>query len=308
MQGFFGDHWGAKIAALVLAILLWLHVLTDDPYEEPLTVPLRPERIEGVPDGLVIANPVKSEVTVRFRGTGKQLTRLRYSKVNMVLRVTGSQVGKESYLLSASDVRIPPGLEVEAVEVVSPLAIEIDLDHLLKRKLPVEADVAVKIAPGYTKVGPILFEPDSVWVIGPRRFVEDVHSVRLNPLKLSQVDADVLSLVRVIPPPGENVVCTPEEVRVFSDIQAINEQWIEDVPIQLTHAPRGAKVVPPTVDVKVRGGIDQLMSLQTDDIRAYMGYSALAPEEEQPPQPVFILPPGIVLMEWRPQTFRMDVP
>ena len=63
---------------------------------------------------------------------------------------------------------------------------------------------------------------------------------------------------------------------------------------------------PPTVDVKLRGGLDQLKSLSTDDIRAYMDYRAVALEEEQNVQPVFILPPGIMLMEWRPQIFRMS--
>ncbi len=306
MQGITGNHWGAKTAAIILSILLWLHVLTNDLYEDTLAVPFRSGRIEDVPDGLVVANPVPDAVTVRFKGTGKQLVRLRYSNVNMVLRVMGSRIGKRSYRLSASDVRIPLGLEVEAMEVVSPLSVEIDLDRLLEKKVPVQADVAIKSAPTYTKVGPIALDPDSVLVRGPRRFVKGVRSVKLNPLKLDEVSKDVHRLVRVVFPPGENVVCIPEQVRVFSDIQAINEQWIEDVLIHLTHAPRGAKLDPPTVDVKVRGGLDQLKSLSMDDIRAYMDYRAIALEEEQNTQPVFILPPGIMLMEWRPQTFRMN--
>ncbi|MCD6336306.1 MAG: hypothetical protein J7M27_13440 [Candidatus Latescibacteria bacterium] len=305
MQGFLGNHWGAKTAALILAILLWLYVLTDKPYEDTLAVPFRSERIEDVPDGLVVANPLPDAVTVRFKGTGRQLLRLRYSNVNVVLRVTGNRIGKRSYRLSASDVRIPLGLEVEAMEVVSPLSVEIDLDRLLEKKVLVQADITIKTAPGYTKVGPIGLDPDSVLVRGPRRFVKRVRVVTLNPLKLEEVSKDVHRLVRVVFPSGENVVCIPEQVRVSSDIQAINEQWIGDVLIHLTHAPRGAKLDPPTVDVKVRGGLDQLKSLSMDAIRAYMDYRAVALEEEQNPQPVFILPPGIMLLEWRPQTFRI---
>jgi len=304
MQGFLGNHWGAKTAALILAIFLWLHVLTNDLYEDTLEIPLR---IEVVTDGLERANPVPQGVHVRFKGEGKQLVRLRYSGVSMVVRTLENRIGKRSYPLSASDVRIPIGLRVEAVEVVAPASVEIILDRLIEKKVPVEADVALKTAPGYTKVGRIELDPDSVLVRGPQRFVEAVHAVKLKPLKLSEAEEDVRSFVRVIVPPGENVVCISEQVQVSADIQAIIEQWIEDIPIHLTHAPRGAKVDPPTVDVKIRGGIDQVKSLSTDDIRAYMDYRSIARGEEQNPQPVFIMPPGMKLMETRPQTFRVVV-
>ena len=304
MRGLLGSHWGAKTAALILAIVLWLHVLTNDLYEDTLGVPLR---IEDVPDGLEIANSVPQGVRVRFKGMGKQLVRLRYSDVSMVVRAAANRIGKRSYPLSVSDVRVPIGLEVEAAEIVAPASIEIVLDRLIEKKIPVEADVALKIAPGYIRVGRIKLDPDSVLVKGPQRFVEGVRTVKLEPLKLSEVKEDVRSPVPVVVPPGENVVCIPEQVQVSADIQAIIEQWIEDIPIRLTHAPRGAKVDPPTVDVKIRGGMDQVRSLPTDDIRAYIDYRSIARGEEQNPQPVFYMPRGVHYIESKPRTFRVAV-
>ena len=304
MRRFLGSHWEAKTAALILAILLWLHVLTNDLYEDTLEVPLR---IEVVSDGLERANPVPCGVHVRFRGEGKQLLRLRYSDVSMVVRAPETRIGKRSYPLSVSDVRVPIGLEVEALGVVAPASIEIVLDRLIEKRVPVEADVALETTSGYTRVGRIALDPDSVLVRGPQRFVAAVRAVKLKPLNLNEVEEDVRSFVRVIVPSGENVVCIPEQVQVSADIQAIIEPWIEDIPIRLTHAPRGAKVDPSTVDVQIHGGVDQVKSLSTDDIRAYMDYRSIAGGEEQNPQPVFYMPPGMKLLETKPRTFRVVV-
>ena len=75
--GWLFDNLGLKLFALLLAILLYLHVLTDRTVEETVDFPLV---LGGLSDTLSLATAAPESVSVRLRGTGKQILQLRYLK------------------------------------------------------------------------------------------------------------------------------------------------------------------------------------------------------------------------------------
>ena len=66
--GWMFDNLGLKAFALLLAVLLYLHVLTDRTSEKVVYFPLE---VEGLPDSLALAKPPHfSRVITYFQPTG----------------------------------------------------------------------------------------------------------------------------------------------------------------------------------------------------------------------------------------------
>ena len=64
-SGWLFDNLGLKLFALLLAVLLYLHVLTDRTVEQTLYFPVQ---IEALPDSLALASTVPAEIGVKLRG------------------------------------------------------------------------------------------------------------------------------------------------------------------------------------------------------------------------------------------------
>jgi len=71
------ENLGLKLAALLLALVVYLNVYTDRPADMIVSFPIE---LEGLADSLAIAGPVPAVLQAELRGTGKQLLRLRLTE------------------------------------------------------------------------------------------------------------------------------------------------------------------------------------------------------------------------------------
>jgi hypothetical protein len=86
------ENLGIKIIALLLAGLLYAHVVTDRPVEQVITLPVQ---IVGLGDSLALASAPPEMLGVRVRGTGKQMIRLRVLQPPVAIDLAG--VGPGNY-------------------------------------------------------------------------------------------------------------------------------------------------------------------------------------------------------------------
>ncbi|HDN67896.1 MAG TPA: hypothetical protein ENF86_02960 [Firmicutes bacterium] len=301
----FLSNLGTKIFALSLAILLWLHVVTGRSYEAVFEVALK---VGNIPEGMVVANQLPEKVAVKFFGQGRQLLRLPYSKTALVLKITSPRAGPRKYRLSPLDVKVPIGLKVEPRKIVKPKTITVELNRLITKKAKVIPHVRLQLADGYVQVGPIKVVPERVKISGPQKFLRRVQYVSLDSLFFSKVKRDISEPVRVIPPEGTNIVCSPPVVNLSIDIQALGERWIKDIPVRLRYSPRGRKIriEPSTIDLKLQGGVELLATLSSEDISAYIDYRRVR-RMKKAEVPAIISPKvsGIELIEARPERFNV---
>ncbi len=298
---------GARILTLLLAIILWLHVVTGRSYEAVYQIPLR---IENVPESMVIANPLPQEIAVKFFGQGRQLLRVSRSKTELVLKTTSEKAAMKRYPLSSLNVKVPIGLNVKPREIVEPKAVNVELNRLIAKEVEVISPVKLQLANGYVQVGPVRITPEKVRISGPQKFIQPVSSIALNSLSFSRVRRSITKSVAIVPPEGVNVACSPSVVELFIDIQALGERWIKDIPVKLDFPPQGvkARIEPSTIDLKVQGGVKLLASLTPEDISVYIDYRrvrGIADAEV----PAIISPRivGVELIEARPERFTVVI-
>lgn len=319
MNRILGAYWGVKVGALALAIFLWLNVVTSKVYEDVVQIPLK---VQCLSNTRVVAGPVPETVTVKFMGKGKRLFLLRYSDVQLILRIAGEAVGLSSYTLSTSDIVMPVWTDVQPVEIIDPTSIQVDVDVRVTKKISVEPRLTFDLSPGYVHIGPPRVMPDSVLVSGPRRFVAPLERVLLDSLHLSGLKKSLDQTLPVSVPERLNTVFTqgririePDRVRVLMEVQPRVEQWVEGVPIRLIRAPTGAQVQPPVVDVKISGGVNRLATLSPEEIRAYVDLRFLGREQENVSRTITLTssditltPLDITLLDTRPSSFQVLLP
>jgi hypothetical protein len=196
------DNLGLKLAALLLALLVYLNVYLDRPAQMTLSFPVQ---VEGLGDSLSLSGPVPSAVQAVVRGTGKQLLRLRVTEPPFKIALSADGLPLAGY----------DGVEVD--RIIGPQAIEFSIERRVRRRVPVAARIE-SLPPGVHLPG-LRVEPESVLVTGPRSAIAHLDSVVLDPVRVAgrrdtlraQVAARSLPDWCVMDPALVKVIVPPEQ-------------------------------------------------------------------------------------------------
>jgi hypothetical protein len=181
LRGLLFDNLGLKLAALLLALLVYVNVYLDRPAEATLSFPVQVTDLE---DSLSLSGPVPATVQAQVRGTGKQLLRLRIVEPPYRIPLKGTGAGPVSRLVLAEDLPLAGYDGVEVDSVIGPPVIDLRLERKASRHVPVVARVE-GATPGDTlRTRGLTMEPESVLVTGPRSAVAALDSVVLQPVRL----------------------------------------------------------------------------------------------------------------------------
>ncbi len=199
-----------KVASLVVATLLYLHVYTERKQEASFDVPIH---VNDVAPGLAVAliDPTTARVTVR--GTGKDMLRMRIDPPQLILE--GRGLGVESHQLPTASARValPVHSDAQVIEIESPGVVHVEMDSLVSARLPVYSPTIGMPGPGYAIAESPRLTPDSVDVFGPAAVVEQMTSVQTTTIDMSGVRKSLRRDLRLVVPAA--VVSQPNRVRVF---------------------------------------------------------------------------------------------
>ena len=212
LRDFFTRNLGYKVVALVLALLLWFDVTSDETSVIDYPVPLQ-IAVEG-PD-MIITNreQLPAEVEVSFSGTGKELLRLDKDDLAVQEQVRGGENDSIVVTLDLSDVRRPADLAVTPV-AITPSQVTVVTDRFIERTVPLQPVGTPRPAEGY-QIDSVEVTPQRVRVRGVTAEVRPIGSLALD---LSQVE-DVRGafdqrLEIAIPESLRTVTVTPDTVRI----------------------------------------------------------------------------------------------
>ena len=141
MRVWFIDNLAIKIGALLIALFLWFHAVTEKEYEVRRQVPIQ---ITAIPNGLVLAKPVPAEALIRLKGKGKQLIAPYFSHIRLTVRADGVKKGTKQITLSPEHVNVPHGRGTVVAEILSSLKLELEFDSLIKKTVPVQSRITVE--------------------------------------------------------------------------------------------------------------------------------------------------------------------
>jgi len=260
------ENLGAKVIAVVLALLVFGVVYLEGNQETTLTIPLRLDRIPG---DRVVLDEVPEKARIRVRAPGQLLVRLRLGDVDrsglMVVVRTDAEEGVVHHRLEPEDVVVPQNLDLlEVLDVVSPEVVEVALDELVSLEIDVAPNLVGEPAAGFVVSGEATLDPPRVTVVGPRSRVDLLTEVATEPVRLSGTDRPFRTAVAVRVPEGLRAV--PESVWVGADVERTTRLRLASVPVVVRNSRRyGVTVDPDSGAVTLVGPESQLDRLSRLD-------------------------------------------
>lgn len=293
-----------KIVVLVLAILLWFYVITENEYQYIMNIPIR---LVNVRNGKVIINEHPRTAKVLLLGRGKSLLSLMLEgNIELVLNLHHVSNWTHTKLRN-ENVNIPRHSQVDVVQIVEPDSIEIILGNLVKKGVPVRPQIRVQPYQGYTKVGDYKLEPDSVWIQGAEIFLEQVDFIDTEPYEVEGVKTQLSDFVPLIPPKQKKITMLTKRVQFHANIQKLMEKRITGIPVKVRNVPPEIKVIviPSHLSLTLEGGVEQLANITEKDITAYIDYNRKRKSTETGHPAYIETPPGIRTRDVTPQKFKL---
>lgn len=236
-----------KVIALVLAVLIWFSVSSDQEQQD-LTVYNVPLTVRVSSPELMVLSQAYRVVDVRVRGPVALVSELKADDLSVSLDVTRLGPGTHTVWIEPSVVRAPAGVDVLRVD---PSTISITLDAVITRAVPVKLRFDEgSLPPDYVVTGYEL-HPPTVTITGPRSVVESLTSLSTRTLRLETVNSSISSVVPLEIVSHSHLTVDPKEVRATIFIEDVVERRFEALP--LTHRADVLSTSVRVVDVILRG-------------------------------------------------------
>ncbi|MFQ5518495.1 MAG: YbbR-like domain-containing protein [Mariprofundus sp.] len=161
--------------AVVIAIALWLQVHGQGEGSVSMDVPLQ---VQELPADMVIVNDFPDHVRITVKGLQSRLKDLHQQDLTVPIHASDlTTPGVVERAPQLSSVSLPVGLHIEKVQ---PDRLELQVDRLLTRSIPVNAYFEL---PEEWQVKIISIEPKEVELTGPEVWLETLREVDTTPLR-----------------------------------------------------------------------------------------------------------------------------
>ncbi len=267
-----------KIACILAALGVWLFVVLQEEYNFEIDIPVKHINIKA---GRMIASEIPEKVRINLRGKGNSLLSLwMFSAKNIKLELDLATIN--NYYEFSSDkfieyIRIPRGFEdVSVAGVIDPDTIFVMIDIQQEKTLKISAqNILLETSDGYYQVGEFVFDPDTVVINGPRRYVKNIKELLTERKEYKSKKSDFSEELKLIIPNDELNISDINKTKASAVIQKLSEKEFTEIPVTILNKPKNSiiQITPKTIDIKVLGGKDYLSTLSKDRIFATVPYS-----------------------------------
>jgi YbbR domain-containing protein len=292
-----GSNLGLKALALIIAVGLWVAGHRDT--ERAVEVPLE---FRNIPADLMVIDNRVDYVVLRLMGPRTLVSTLDADNVKLSLDLDGAKSGTLSYPLAADEFNIPRGVTVARI---TPPVIHLRLEPVNKRTLPVSVRLSGKPMAGY-RVAHTAALPANVSVQGPAEEVRRLAVIETVAVDVEESRNGIKRKVR-LSNDGKPLTIVPDQVEVAITIEEEQASRVfERIEVEAKDFRGAYSVAPQTAYLRVVGPKSSVEKLKLTSDEVYLNLKGLSVGEHNVPLELS-LPPGIQVLEQKPQRFRVRV-
>lgn len=286
--------------ALVFAFLVWISVNMGNTFQATIDLPVSVENLQPT---RAIAAPIPDHIRVRFQGTGWQIVNA-YLSPNLRYTIDLRDAGRKDTLFTYKRLseRINLPTDVHVFET-NPDTIVILLDQKVSRRIPVRPRLNVTYRDGFGIVGPPRAEPESISVTGARSLLNAMRVWPTLPVTLSDVNAPVTVQTALAETLSLETSRSAVTAMVSFDVQPIAEKRIDNIPVDVNQVPeyRSVVLIPPTVSIIIRSGVNAVAPLNEKDFYAFIDYRSILLDTSGFVQPTILGPDNVKIVQQTPE-------
>ncbi|MBN1755502.1 YbbR-like domain-containing protein [bacterium] len=294
----------AKLVSLLIAILIWFHVVTEQSYEYSIDCFLT---LVNIPQEYILLSPLPEKVTVRFFGRGKELIKMLFREPSVFIDAGGFRYGTRNYEILPRDVQLGER-ELSVREIIYPKIISVDLDKYGTVRIPIVSNLEIIASPGYILSKPPVFDPGEVILQGPLQHITHVEYISTVAETLRNLNKSITRLVEFdIDDTLLSVI--PAKTTVIVEVEPSFSKKFEGLPVKLINVPKGikAKLLIKEIDVEVTGTQGAIDSLVSSQIEVYVDFNQVPELGPERLPPLIETLPGLIPKPLKPQYFEVKI-
>ncbi len=290
------SNFALKIGSVVIAALLWLHVVTERWVVETVTASIK---FQDLPEDLVVVNDVETEMRFQVRTKVKQSILLTYFG-NPFMRIDLSTITHGSNTINLADelIVLPSWRPLEIVGIVGSKRIAIETDTKAEKTVLVRPIfTGTPLEGNYIKTFRVI--PDTIVLVGGEAKIRKVKEIHTDTVDVTGRHESYSVEVGLVIPEG-GFSSTTEMVTAHMIFERYASKTLLGVEITLK-GNEDLSVFPGSLEVTVMGPESLLEEITSNDIRIFV--DAKGPGTNI--MPFFNLPKGIAFKSCNPP--RVDV-
>jgi len=256
-------NWPIKIAAVLLALMLYVAVQAQQPITQYFGMKLD---IDVPPGRSLLQKPPTVWVTIS--GKGADLLRLRTFPSTIAKRVPDTlSTSSWQIRLENADVPVPKGVDVSVLDI-TPREVTVSLDTVTHKEVRVVPLVTVVPESGYIVRGGLSIAPSIARLVGPERNLAAIDSVTTVPTEITNVTGDFQRALAIDTSSLGIVRLAPKQVMLTGEVEAIARRTFAGITVESGAGQMvGVTLEPPRVSVSVEGPGQRVDRLTRDSVR-----------------------------------------
>ncbi len=292
--------------SLLFAFLVWVSVNLGNNFQTLVEVPVR---IENLHPSQALAVPLPETVRLKIQGRGWQLLNAVLNP-NLRYTIDFSKLSRKDTIFTYKNLneRISLSNDIHIFET-SPETVMVLLDVKTTKKVPLIPTVMISFRNGFGIVGGMKTHPDSITITGARAMLNKIHQWKTRPITLNDMNAPAKITVEILDSLSLEVTRSQSSATIEFDVQPIAEKTINDIPIEINQIPENRNVVllPPTVSIIIRSGVNAIAPLTEKDFYAFIDYKSILLDTSGMVQLIILGPDDIKIVQQNPEKIRYVV-
>ncbi len=271
MAKLYENLW-VKIASVILAILLWFHVVTEKVYQHDIYLPLEVIDITGDLE-LVDAPPDSIKITVS--AIGKRLLRTDWKKRGLKLLLNRSRPGHFRVDLGTENLSLVNAENVDLVSVLAPRELTLNCDTKIRRELPVISRINISANEGFVVRITDSIVPSTVIVTGPSKSLANIKNVETISKTFDNVRNNFDRKVALKIPNLYGVHFEPDSIIAYIEVAPVKRKTIPFVEIKLINTPRfkNYESTPQSIELSISGMAEIIDSITVNEVSAIADFA-----------------------------------
>jgi YbbR domain-containing protein len=291
------------LASFLLSSLLWLSLNLNQIYEIERTVPVNIR----INKPYAVSGNVPLNLEVRFRGVGWNLIRL-FTSFNLEFNYDINTRKKDQFTILTKEylennLMLSQGLNITAVY---PDTLFVKIENYEEKYVKLLPNLEIIPRDGYQVVGKPVLEPDSVKVGGGEELLKNLDFIYTKFILFENVNSSIERNITISDSLANIISVAQNEVRLNVDIELTAEKEFSNILLTVPNTPEDKDVllIPQTVTIQLKGGVNQLSQVDAGRIRAYIDFNAILSDSTGSLVPVFELPDGCTVISVKPEMIQ----
>lgn len=290
------------IFSFIFAFALWIYINLNLVYSIDVSIPVEIQSAKSQ----ALSEEIPSSIDVKVKGRGWDLIGVLMAK-DLKYNLDISKFKKDTRIITQQFVNDRMNLKPNlSILEISPDTININFDKVYEKLVPVKSNISVDLKDGYSIIGNINLDPDSVTVQGASNLVNRIKSIPTEPLSLKNVNADMSGSVALKDTLANLIKVDRSRINYSFTVQLSAEKMFNEIILEVRNVPEGKEVllIPPRVNIELRGGVDELSKINSSDISIFVEFSNIESDTLGFVVPEIELPGETNLLMMEPQKLQ----